>query len=137
MTTKEEIQKYLTRIKKPFPEDAHGLARELNERQALLARATELKVAAQIALDVARGKVVTTGTKVSVSEYKDFVNAQTVAEREVLDLASGLHSDLVHSCDVGRTLVSMEKQYLRTFPDESPRKERSEYGQKQSGEAGV
>jgi len=44
------------------------------------------------------------------------MNGSTTAERELMDLANGLHSDLVHSVGVGRTMMSSERENLRVFP---------------------
>lgn len=116
MTAREEIMKYLKRLEHPYPEEPIAIARELNERMALLSRATQLKADAKVALDQALGKEMNSiEGKRTATELKAVLAARTAEIAKTYDLAEGLHSDLVHAIGVGRTLVSNEKEYLRTF----------------------
>lgn len=116
MTAREEIMKYLRRLENPYPDDPHGIAKELNERCALLSRATQLKADSKVELDQAQGREMAhiTGKK-TATELKTVLAARTAELQKTYDLADGLHADLVHSVGVGRTLVSNEKAYLTTF----------------------
>jgi hypothetical protein len=116
MTAREEIMKYLKRLEHPYPDEPNAMSKELNERMTLLSRATQLKADAKMALDQALGKdMAALDGKRTATELKAILAARTAETAKTYDLADGLHSDLVHCIGVGRTLVSNEKEYLRTF----------------------
>jgi len=116
MTPKEEILKYLERITHPYPSDPHALSKEVDERTALLARATQLKADAKYFLTIAIGSQMNiVEKKMTATEIKGRIGAATAELERVYDLADGLHSDLVHAIGVGRTLISNEKAYMQSM----------------------
>jgi hypothetical protein len=117
MTPLEEIMKYLKRIEKKYPPDPHGLADELNERCSLLSRVTQIIADAKEELNLARGKelALLSRDRRTATELKQILNTRTTQQEKLYTLAEGLHSDLVQAIGVGRTLVSAEKEYVRTF----------------------
>lgn len=118
MTPLEEILKYLKRLEKPYPKsDPHGVADELNERCSLLSRATQIMADAKEEMDLARGRELAalSHDRRTATELKQILNSRTTKQEKLYALADGLHSDLVQSIGVGRTLVSAEKEYVKTF----------------------
>lgn len=118
MTLREEIDFMLESINKEYPAEPIAVQEELNKRGAMLSRATVLKTQAKTILTKARKKATKESfhPDLSATAFKDIVAGLTVQEQEAFDLADGLHSDLVHTIGIGRTILSSERENLRTMP---------------------
>jgi hypothetical protein len=118
-----EVSELYKSIKEPLDRTPEGLVGELDFRGQWLARSAEILADAQIILDKKRGEVAESfvGTEESWNIVKHLIEAKCADEKKLYILSERLNATLVHQIDEIRTLLSYEKESMKTTSFQSRR----------------
>ena len=110
----KEISEIYENISQPLDLTPTGLIAELDHRCQWLARSSQLEADCQFIHARARGKACELYPKVSATVLKEFLSRDCAEEARLLKLADRLNSTIVHQMDSIRTLISYEKESMRS-----------------------
>ena len=110
----KEISEIYENVSQPLDLTPTGLIAELDHRCQWLARSSQLEADCQFIHDRARGKNCEKYLKVTATIMRELLAKDCAEESRLLKLADRLNSTVTHQMDSIRTLISYEKESMRS-----------------------